>query len=96
MFQKSWFAAEELLRDARKWVFIGYSLPAADYEFKFLLKRCQLSRQKSPEFVVISGGGKRAAAATYENYRRFFGKKIQDSNFVRSGLSEAAVSAALS
>src|SRR3989442_4543596 len=38
MFQKSWFAAEELLRAADKWVFIGYSLPAADYEFNSLLK----------------------------------------------------------
>ncbi len=59
MFQKSWFAAEELLRSAERWVFIGYSLPAADYEFKYLLKRCQLCRRKEPEFIVISGGSRR-------------------------------------
>ena len=44
MFQRSWLSAERLLRDARKWVFIGCSLPAADYEFKYLLKRVQLAR----------------------------------------------------
>ncbi len=52
MFQKSWFAAEELLRAADKWVFIGYSLPAADYEFKYLMKRTQLSRRIAPRFLV--------------------------------------------
>jgi hypothetical protein len=44
MFERSWLSAERLLRQAKKWVFIGYSLPAADYEFKHLLKRVQLSR----------------------------------------------------
>ena len=35
MFQKSWFSAERLLRNAKNWIFIGYSLPAADFEFTF-------------------------------------------------------------
>ena len=34
MFERSWLSAERLLRSAEKWVFVGYSLPAADYEFK--------------------------------------------------------------
>jgi hypothetical protein len=59
MFDKSWFSAERLLRQAKKWIFIGYSLPAADYEFKHQLKRVQLSRLSPPEFVVITKGPKK-------------------------------------
>jgi hypothetical protein len=53
MFERSWQSAERLLRNADKCVFIGHSLPSADYEFKHLLKRVQLSRGEPPEFVVI-------------------------------------------
>jgi hypothetical protein len=91
MFQKSWFAAEELLRGAVKWVFIGYSLPAADYEFKYLLKRIQLSRRKQPEFIVISGGTKDDVGRTYDNYHRFFGRAINKLSFFSSGLTQDAV-----
>jgi hypothetical protein len=87
MFQKSWFSAEQLLRDSKRWVFIGYSLPTADFEFKYLLKRVQLSRA-SPEFVVITGGTAEQAEITYTNYQRFFGRSIKkDHNFFRDGLS---------
>ncbi len=34
MFERSWSAAERVLRQAEKWIFIGYSLPAADYEIQ--------------------------------------------------------------
>lgn len=93
MFQKSWFAAEELLRAANKWVFIGYSLPAADYEFKYLLKRTQLSRPKEPEFIVVSGGSERDVRRTYDNYRKFLGRSIKRSAFFSSGLTQEAVDA---
>lgn len=93
MFQKSWFAAEELLRSARKWVFIGYSLPAADFEFKYLLKRIQLSRTTQPEFVVVSGGNPRDIRRTYDNYRKFFGRSIRKPGFFSSGLTQDAVTA---
>lgn len=93
MFQKSWFAAEELLRSASKWVFIGYSLPAADYEFKYLLKRSQLCRSTKPDFVVVSGGRTRDIRRTYDNYRKFFGRCIQKNNFFSSGLTREAVDA---
>ena len=48
MYDQSWQTAERLLREAKNWIFIGYSLPAADYEFKLLLKRVQLSRKAKP------------------------------------------------
>lgn len=93
MFQKSWLAAEELLQSARKWVFIGYSLPAADYEFKYLLKRTQLSRRESPELVVITGGNENDAVQTLDNYRKFFGRAVHESNSFTHGLTPDAVAA---
>jgi hypothetical protein len=94
MFETSWLAAERLLRNSDKWVFIGYSLPAADYEFKHLLKRVQLSRKKPPEFVVITGGSDKDCEYTYANYQRFFGRGIKkDENFFPDGLSKRAIKA---
>ena len=95
MFERSWVSAERLLRGAEKWIFIGYSLPGADYEFKHLSKRVQLSRKVPPEFVVITGGSDADSEYTYLNYQRFFGRDIRkDENFMREGLSERAVEAA--
>jgi hypothetical protein len=54
MFQTSWRDAEDLLRNADEWCFIGYSLPAADFEFKYLLKRTQLSRRRTSGPRVIA------------------------------------------
>jgi hypothetical protein len=82
MFQRSWLSAEQLLREADTWVFIGYSLPPADYEFKYLLKRVQLSRKTTPRVVLVTGG--RGTNWTYENYQRFFGRVG-----VRSGPSKS-------
>jgi hypothetical protein len=95
MFEKSWLSAEHLLRNAKKWIFVGYSLPAADYEFKHLLKRVQLSRAKVPEFVVITGGGPENAKYTRNNYQHFFGREIKKGeNVFEKGLSEEAIEAA--
>jgi hypothetical protein len=77
MFQKSWFQAESVLRQARTWVFIGYSLPSADYEFKYFLKRIQLSQRPLPEYMLVAYGGKGTDNPTYRNYERFFGRGIK-------------------
>jgi NAD-dependent SIR2 family protein deacetylase len=96
MFQKGWLFAEKLLHDADNWIFIGYSLPPADYEFKYLLKRVELSRREPPRIVVISGGADEAVVdATYHNYQSFFGRQIKRKKARRSffgyGLSGEAV-----
>jgi hypothetical protein len=94
MFEQSWLSAERLLRTARKWIFIGYSLPPADYEFKHLLKRVQLSRRTQPEFVVITGGRPKNTELTYKNYQGFFGRAIRKGeNFFADGLTSEAISA---
>ncbi len=90
MFQKSWFSAEKLLRNAKNWIFIGYSLPAADFEFKYLLKRVQLSRRDPPKFAVVSGGDMSDRA--YQHYQRFFGRQIRKGeNFFGRGLDKRAL-----
>jgi len=37
-----WFEAENILANATKWIFIGYSLPEADFELKHLIKSAEL------------------------------------------------------
>lgn len=93
MFQKSWLAAEELLRYAHRWIFIGYSLPPADYEFKYLLKRAQLARTRQPDLVVVSGGPKPDVERTRANYSKFFGRNFRRRNFFRSGLTHETLTA---
>ena len=92
MFERSWLSAERLLQYSKKWIFIGYSLPAADYEFKHLLKRVQLSRNISPEFVVITGG--QNSSQTFSNYQGFFGRSIKRmKNYFDCGLTNEAIRA---
>ena len=79
MFHQSWNSAEQLLTGASRWVFIGYSLPAADYEFKYLLKRIELARPKPPDIILVTGGD--GAAITRNNYRRFFGTRLNKQVF---------------
>src|ERR1700741_1797903 len=74
MFEKSWLSAERLLRQADNWIFIGYSLPAADYMFKHLLKHVQLSRRKRPKIILVSGGDQ--AEETKRNFHKFFGPVV--------------------
>ncbi len=73
MFESSWLEAEKALRRAHRWVFIGYSLPAADFEFKYLLKRVQLAREQPPEIVVVTKVTD-PANSPLKSYKRFFGE----------------------
>ncbi|TAM79781.1 MAG: hypothetical protein EPN47_18485 [Acidobacteria bacterium] len=92
MFQRAWSEAERSLRQAKTWVFIGYSLPAADYEFKYLLKRVELSRNPPPNYIMIAKDEPPQETSTYRNYQRFFGRsiKIGKSAFLE-GLNAGAI-----
>ena len=48
-----WHEAENLLAEARHWVFIGYSLPEADFELKHLIKSAEirLKHQEDPKTI---------------------------------------------
>lgn len=93
MHELSWHTAERLLREAKNWIFIGYSLPAADYEFKLLLKRVCLSRRDKPNLVLITGGSPNAVAQTRLSYQRFFGQGIgpTSSSIYKKGLDATAL-----
>ena len=67
MHYATWGRTEELLRMAHTWIFISYSLPAADYQFKHLLKRAHLSRHPRPRLLVVT----KNSEMTVENYQRF-------------------------
>ena len=69
--------------NAKRWVFFGYSLPAADYEFKYLLMRCERARETAPEVLVLTAGG--AASGILERFRKFFGGHIANEITLKSG-----------
>jgi hypothetical protein len=95
MFESSWLEAENALRQANKWVFIGYSLPAADFEFKYLLKRVQLAmKSDSPIIQVVTKSDKSMYPLeddpTVLRYKKFFGEQSggRDIDFFGNGLSK--------
>lgn len=70
-FHASWNSALQRLLAARQWIFIGYSLPEADFAFRQLLKVSQMitpARAKKEIRVVLYDD-----APACERYRRFFG-----------------------
>ena len=69
-----WSSAERILSLANHWVFVGYSLPEADYEFKHLLKTAELqlrhkNRAHPRKIEVVYTGNDQ----TKTKYERFFG-----------------------
>ncbi|TNF03805.1 MAG: hypothetical protein EP321_09010 [Sphingomonadales bacterium] len=89
MHSASWRTAEQYLKGAADWVFIGYSMPAADFEFKHLLKRVQLTEGDRPNITVITGG--RDADVTIDRYKKFFGDVKGKRFFFRNGLDANAL-----
>jgi hypothetical protein len=95
MFHHSWLLAERKLRNSGRWVFIGYSLPSADFEFKYLLKRVELACRPRPEIIVVTGGDDESAIQrTMENYRGLFGNTVskEEETFFDEGLTDRIVS----
>lgn len=81
----SWRTGEMHMRDATNWVFFGYSMPSADFEFKYLLKRVQLAERTRPRITVITGGT--AADETVKRFERFFGDVSGERFYFREGLT---------
>ena len=86
-YSSIWYNAENFLSDSSRWIFIGYSLPEADYEFKHLLKSAQLKmshlgsvRNKSIEVVALDD------EQVHKKFKKFFGSKL--SRFYNGGLTD--------
>lgn len=80
-----WHEAENLLAEADKWIFIGYSLPEADFELKHLIKSAEIRlKHKEPH--------KQIDAVLYQDkfakrkFERFFGPK--NVRIFENGLTE--------
>lgn len=85
MHAASWRTAEMHMRDATHWVFFGYSMPSADFEFKYLLKRVQLAERTRPRITVITGGS--GADETIKRFERFFGEVASERFYFHGGLT---------
>jgi hypothetical protein len=85
-FQFVWQSAFSALRDSSEWVFIGYSLPEADFEFRHLLK--------AAEKAAPGGAAKKIKVVLKDDrqaelrFRRFFG--LGDGHINQRGLSDYA------
>jgi hypothetical protein len=86
MHSASWRTAEAHLRNAVNWIFLGYSMPSADFEFKYLLKRVQLAEPTRPRIIVITGGD--GADETERRFTRFFGEVAGERSFFKHGLTD--------
>lgn len=73
-FQTVWDSALQSLRNTDTWLFIGYSLPEADYEFKHLLKTAQLAHnnQDNLHFEVVLKDDPEAE----DRYKTLFGTAL--------------------
>jgi NAD-dependent SIR2 family protein deacetylase len=68
-FQTVWQHAFSALRDSDSWLFVGYSLPDADFEFRHLLKSAEKSG-RSPKSVHII---LKDDVDAEQRFKRFFG-----------------------
>jgi hypothetical protein len=90
LHEATWRRAEALLREADNWIFFGYSMPGADFEFKHLLKRVELSRLKKPHVILVTGGS--GAASTRKTYEDFFGSSPSDlRTYHKHGLTSTVI-----
>lgn len=69
-----WNEAENILAEADTWIFIGYSLPEADFELKHLIKSAELripnkNKQRKIEAVLYQD------EEAKNKFERFFGKE---------------------
>lgn len=73
-FQTIWDRAYSALIRADRWLFVGYSMPEADFEFKHLLKASQLARPKLSDLSVHVVLKDDLGAAN--RYERYFGNRL--------------------
>ena len=80
-FQSVWQQAFSALRDSDTWLFVGYSLPEADFEFRHLLKSAEKSGLPPKGIQIILKDDKEAA----QRFKRFFG--VTEDHIHQHGLS---------
>jgi hypothetical protein len=82
-----WYHAERLLADSAHWIFVGYSLPEADFELKQMLKSARLRVQErlgkatKPIDVIVLDD-----LRTQGKYEAFFG--VENVRCFQGGLAD--------
>ncbi len=85
--QQIWQRADTVLRNCRRIIFCGYSLPEADLPLRYLLKRIQINRkiEDYPLDIYVVNKSNGVSDWTKEQYLRFFGQiqihYLDDMNF---------------
>jgi len=83
-FQEIWSRTLDALGMAENWLFVGYSMPQADFEFRHIIKSAQFARKTPPNIQAIIkksddwDGGR-------NNFKEFFGRALD--NIYDNGLS---------
>ena len=75
-FQAIWDNAFRAFRQARHWIFVGYSLDA-DFQLRHMLKTAQLGRPRGADLKVtmVSHGN---SDGTFNRFQRFFGDVLSE------------------
>lgn len=76
IYSSIWHEAEKMLAEAGRWIFIGYSMPAADYEFRYLLKSAQMRNKTFATGTACIDVVVKCDYAAIERYQAFFGEKL--------------------
>jgi hypothetical protein len=82
-FQTIWHEAFAVLRESDAWMFIGYSMPEADFEFKQIVKSAALTHHRQNELYMLVILLKDSLAS--KRYQRFFG--LTSTQVKQGGLS---------
>jgi NAD-dependent SIR2 family protein deacetylase len=81
-YQGVWELALGALRNAGRWVFVGYSLPPADYELRYMVKTAQLVNKGLESIrVVLKADGHHEPV---DRYKQFFG--LRDDQIYLDGI----------
>lgn len=79
-----WNKTERALRDTDVLVFCGYSFPDADIHIKYMIKRVQTSRRKSPLKIIVFNNHENKQLDSLkkeeERYKRFLGEGVVFTN----------------
>jgi len=75
-YSSIWYQAEKNLAQADRWIFIGYSLPDSDYEFKHMLKSAELQNINNEASNRISEVIYKKCDTTEKKFKDFFGGMV--------------------
>ena len=93
-FAMSWARAEEALSAANRWLFVGYSLPHADFEFTHLMKTAELKIAKTNLRPIRMDVVLKNDKAAEVRFRQMFGSAISSvsqaglGGYVKRGLGK--------